>query len=184
MNPIDYKVGQSFKPYEDNPLPLQNHSKLAMNANGHLLLIICLNNISQEEIRQLSNLPIMVRILDDIKGHMLPLFRLGGTDLIFETPFNPCVYDEDRVFIMASDEKLNMLAIEASKNIIVASRSFTLPRPLSRKLLINWLTAFEEKTYYIYSYNQWIGLLHAVSQLKTLWRFAGEQWELIPYDCV
>lgn len=184
MNSLDYQVGHVFSPYQDKPLPLQNHSKLALSANGHLLLIICLNNISQEEIRQLSSLPIMVRILDDIKGHILPLFRLGGTDLFFETPFDPCVYDEDRVFTMPAEEKIYMLAVEASKNTVVASRVFTLPRPLSRKLLINWLTAFEEKTYYMYSYHQWIGLLQAVSQLKTLWRFAGEQWELIPYDCV
>lgn len=44
-----------------------------MSANGHLLLIICLNNISQEEIRQLSSLPITVLSLaKDINGHLKP----------------------------------------------------------------------------------------------------------------
>ncbi|MEN6462685.1 MAG: hypothetical protein ABFC94_15115 [Syntrophomonas sp.] len=178
MESSEFQVGQLFKPYADKPLPLQENSKLAMNASGHLLLIICLNNISEKELQQLSTLPIAVRILDDSAGHLLPFFRLGKTDFIFETPFDPCVYNEDRIFLMPSDEKLAMVVIEANTNDIVASRSINLPRSLSRKLLINWTAAFEKPEYFSATYARWVESLQSILRIKILWRFAGEQVEL------
>lgn len=178
MKSLEFPVGQLFKPYEAKPLPLQNHSKLAMNANGHLLLIICLNNITEKETELLSTLPIVVRILDDSKGHLLPIFRLGRSNYVFETPFNPYLYDEERILMMPLNDRLTMVAIEGSSNTIVVNRSFTLPRQLSRRLLRNWLTAFEQQESSASSYEQWIDSLQSSLRLKAIWRYAGEQWEL------
>ncbi len=181
MKSLEFPVGQQFKPFEDKPLPLQNHSKLAMNANGHLLLIICLNNITEKETELLSTLPIVVRILDDSKGHLLPIFRLGRSNYVFETPFNPYLYDEERILMMPLDDRLTMVAIEGSSGTIVISRPFSLPRPLCRRLLMNWLAAFEQKESSASSYEQWIDSLQSSLRLKAIWRYAGEQWELS--DC-
>ncbi len=177
-----FQAGQLFKPYEDKPLPLQEHSKLAMNASGHLLLIICLNNISEKELQQLSTLPIVVRILDDSAGHLLPFFRLGKTDFIFETPFDPCVYNEDRICLLPFDEKLTMVVIETSSNAIIVSRFISLPRALCRKLLINWTAAFEKPEHFSAAYSRWVESLQSIMRIKILWRFAGEQAELVSYD--
>lgn len=179
MESSEFQVGQLFKPYADKPLPLQENSKLAMNASGHLLLIICLNNISEKELQQLSTLPIVVRILDDSAGHLLPFFRLGKTDFIFETPFDPCVYSENRIYLLPFDEKLAMVVIEANTNAIVASRLFNLPRAFSRKLLINWTAAFEKSEYFSAAYARWVESLQSILRIKILWRFAGEQVELL-----
>ncbi len=178
MKSLEFPVGQLFKPYEDKPLPLQNHSKLAMNANGHLLLIICLNNITEQEIEQLSNLPIIVRTLDDSEGHLLPIFRLGRSNYVFETPFNPYLYDEERILMMPLNDRFTMVVIEGSSSTIVVNRSFTLLRQLSRRLLMNWLAAFEQKESSASSYEKWIDSLQSSLRLKAIWRYAGEQWEL------
>lgn len=181
MNPIDYQVGQSFRPYEDNPLPLQNHSKLAMDATGQLVLIICLNNISDEEIRQLSELPVLVRIFGHLLGHALPVFRLGVTDFIFETPFNPLVYNEERIYLASADGGIILVTIEGVDNQIVSSRALNLPEDLYKKRSTNWASALARKERYTLSYSVWIESLQATLKIKDLWEFAGDQWMLDEY---
>lgn len=182
MESSEFQVGQICKPYEDKPLPLQEHSKLAMSPSGHLLLIICLNNITEKETELLSTLPIIVRILDDSKGHLLPIFRLGRSNYVFETPFNPCLYDEERILMMPLNDRLTMVAIEGNSNAVVVNRLLSLPRLLSRRLLINWLAAFEQQEFSASSYEQWIDSLQRSLRLKAIWRYAGEQWELNELD--
>ncbi len=170
--------GQLFKPYQDIPLPLQNHCKLAMNAVGHLLLIICINNIIHYELEQVSTMPINIRVFEHATGYILPVFRIGKTDLIFEAPFDPTVYTKERLSLMQSKEGITMVMVEGTKNIIVCSRILDFPEALYKKLKSHWLAAFQRKEPFTVSYTGWIKSVQSTLKMKDLWRFAGEEREL------
>lgn len=170
--------GQLFKPYEDIPLPLQDHCKLAMNAAGRLLLIICINNITRYELEQVSTMPINVRIFEHATGYILPVFKIGETDLIFEAPFDPTVYTKERMSLMQSNEGITMVVVERTKNIIVYSRILDFPEDIYTRLKSRWLTAFQRKDPFAVSYTGWIKSVQSTLRVNELWRFAGEEGKL------
>lgn len=170
--------GQLFKPYGDSPLPLQNHCKLAMNAAGHLFLVICINNITRDEVDQISTMPINMRIFEHATGYILPVFRIGETDLIFEAPFDPTVYTKERLSLMQSKEGITMVIVEGTKNIIVCSRILDFPEALYKKLKSPWLAAFQHREPFTVSYIGWIKSVQSMLCLKSLWRFAGKDISL------
>lgn len=170
--------GQLFKPYEDIPLPLHNHCKLAMNAAGHLCLVICINNITCYELEQVSTMPINVRIFMHSTGYILPVFKIGETDLIFEAPFDPTVYTKERLSLMQSKEGITMVVVEGTTNVIVLSRILDFPEALYQKLKTQWLAAFQRRDPFTTSYTGLIKSVQSTLRVTDLWRFSGREAKL------
>jgi len=164
--------GQLFKPYEDIPLPLQNHCKLAMNAAGHLFLVICINNITREEVEQISIMPINVRIFGHATGYILPVFRIAETDLIFEAPFDPTVYTSERLSLIQTKESITMVVVEGTTNVIVCIRILDFPGALCQTIKTQWLADFQRRDPFTISYTGWIKSVQSTLRVKDLWRFA------------
>ncbi|MEN6326024.1 MAG: hypothetical protein ABFD18_07445 [Syntrophomonas sp.] len=169
MEVWSFEVGQPFGLYVNKSLPMQDQCKLAMNEVGHLMIIIALTDMTRKERDILWSSPIKVRLLEDPKGYILPIFRFGQSDMMVETPFDPTLYDDVRISLMRVNQGISMVAIESTTNIIQALQVSDIPDNLHKKLQTSWLKATQVKGFSL-EYKRWIDKLYSQYNVIELWK--------------
>ncbi|MEQ8176666.1 MAG: hypothetical protein ABRQ26_16560, partial [Syntrophomonadaceae bacterium] len=114
-----------------------------------------------------------VRLWENPKGYILPLFRLGRSNMMFDTPFDPTLYQDDRVSLMQQQNSFILVSIEANNNIIQTLQQLNLPNSLHEKLQTSWIRSYRHPNFSL-NYNQWINQVYAQFDLMELWNQAQD----------
>ena len=71
-------------------------SLMEMHEGSELSIIIMMPNIKEKEVKDLKNKKIKVKVLEN-KNMLVTYINFSGTPLIFELPFNPEKYSDNRI---------------------------------------------------------------------------------------
>jgi len=123
--------------------------------------------MNQSEILLLRQGKISVRIIHEL-DYLLTLIKFESSQLIFELPFDPTKYKDDRVDKLLNSNMLQIITIESSNNIVKGLRMVSIPFKLFNLWITVWTNA---KNIFDYSnkYERWMNDLDNRYSLLNLW---------------
>lgn len=170
MNFHVLRVGQQFS-FPGRTIPPNFDGGILEASPDGFWLLIYLSGISGKERKLLAEAKISVRLLES-REMVLSLIRFGDSPLIFELPFDPTLYADDRAITLINRvNTLQLVGLESSDATIQVLRLLSIPRELQRRWRKSWEAVFQIPNVSA-QYNDWLDKLYARYSVVQLWDMA------------
>jgi len=123
--------------------------------------------MNQSEILLLRQGKISVKIIHEL-DYLLTLIKFGSSQLIFELPFDPIKYKDDRTNKLLSSNMLQIIGVESCNNIVKCLRMVSIPFKLFNSWITVWTNA-KNIPDYSNKYDRWMNDLDNRYSLLNLW---------------
>lgn len=124
-------VGQKFDLFGgDKHIGTEGAYFEAIEDHGGYIMAIYLNHMKASEKRELRQGIIQVKVIKE-GNYILFLSMYGASPLIFETSFDPTLYDDDRALqLLFHNHMVTFIGIESTNNTIQTLRTANMPQRL------------------------------------------------------
>ena len=136
--------------------------------NGYLLSIYY-NGLTEQEKEILKTKPVNVRLVETVKGFVLPMLRFGNSKMIFELEYDPNIYPDARSLQLSSHNNLiGIAAMDSRDNRIKVVRTLNMPLKMVQTCSDEWARALLNPSYSV-EYKEWLTELRSKSTIYQLW---------------